>query len=399
MGTFALVLFGRYQLKKYQTSLLYPTEGMEAPILGASVIQELIPKKTNIEKPFIVYGFLPYWTMQKAQVSDHLTHVGYFSLTIDSSGNFVTKTDEGTELGWHRYHSEGFENIRKQTQAQKQKLEILITMMDADEISAFLLSSTSQTNFLKNMKQFVKTQPVDGVNIDIEYAGTVTDGLRAAYTQLLSNLHDELKAADPSIHLSVDVFADSAEKYRIWDIEAISPFVDHIVVMAYDFFRKSSPLSGPISPLFGSEKNRWESDIMQYLKAFLEKVPSEKILLGVPFYGYEWQTVSEAPGSATLPKTGALATYSRVQTLLTDLQIPEQWDNDALSPFVVYKENGKTQTIYYENSRSLSYKLDLVNQARLGGIAIWALGYEGSTNELWDVIDNKTTNFESQKDN
>jgi spore germination protein YaaH len=45
--------------------------------------------------------------------------------------------------------------------------------------------------------------------------------------------------------------------------------------------------------------------------------------------------------------------------------------------------------IYYENSRSMSYKLDFVNQLDLGGVAIWALGYEGRSRELWDVVEQK----------
>jgi spore germination protein YaaH len=48
-----------------------------------------------------------------------------------------------------------------------------------------------------------------------------------------------------------------------------------------------------------------------------------------------------------------------------------------------------TYVVYFENSRSLSYKLDYVNQLNLGGIAIWALGYEGDSRELWDVVNRK----------
>ena len=389
ISAFALVILAKYQLTKYQTTLVWPTDQNSTEVLGTFTSAAKADNSFQ-QPPLIVYGFLPYWTIQKAQVSDHLTHVGYFSISVDSAGNFITKTDEGTEMGWYRYHSSELDQLREQTQEQKQKLEILITMMDADEISKLLTTRSSKDNFLKNLRQFVKTQPVDGINIDIEYAGTVTDQLRSSYTQLLSEIKSQLTAVDPNIHLSIDVFADSAVKYRIWDIEAVAPHVDHIVIMAYDFFRKSSPMSGPISPVFGSEKNRWETDIMENLKAFLEKAPSEKIILGIPFYGYEWQTISEEPGSATLPKTGALATYSRVQNLIKELEISEQWDNDALSPYVTYKEQGRIQTIFYENSRSLSYKLDLVNQAGLGGIAIWAMGYEGDTQELWDVIGEKT---------
>ena len=78
-----------------------------------------------------------------------------------------------------------------------------------------------------------------------------------------------------------------------------------------------------------------------------------------------------------------------MRKLIDDLGLREQWDSDAFSPYLSYEENGKTQMIYYENSRSLSYKLDLVNQAEFGGIAIWALGYDGENPELWTVIQQK----------
>jgi spore germination protein YaaH len=74
--------------------------------------------------------------------------------------------------------------------------------------------------------------------------------------------------------------------------------------------------------------------------------------------------------------------------LIKDEGLQEQWDADALF-HTTYNLDGQIQTIFYENSRSLSYKLDLVNHTELGGIAIWALGYEGTTNELWEVIGQK----------
>jgi spore germination protein YaaH len=161
-------------------------------------------------------------------------------------------------------------------------------MMDADEIS----ESTKQTAQEKsNHLTHVCSQPVDGINIDVEYAGEVTQQLRDAYTAYIVATNKTLEAVDPNIHLSIDVFADTAQKKRIWDIPALAPHLDHIVVMTYDFFRSSSSQSGPVAPVFGSEKNRWDTDIVENLKLFIQQAPPEKILLGIPFYGYEWRTV------------------------------------------------------------------------------------------------------------
>lgn len=387
IGVFVLVVGYRLLLQYSTLPLFIPVDEQWLSSI-ISLPKIFLKPEEKFSSGKIVYGFLPYWTAKDATLHKELTHVGYFGLPIDKHGNFVDSNDEGS-MGWRTYHAIATERVRQQTTSQHQKFEVLITMMSADDIAQFLLDDTAQETFIKNMKQFLKSQPIDGVNIDIEYAGTYDPSLRDAYTQLIKNLSSQLKRFDPTLHLSIDVFADSALKQRIWDIPALAPHLDHIVIMTYDFFRSSSPQSGPVAPMFGSEKNRWDVDIVKTLKPFLDLVPSEKLVLGIPFYGYEWQTVSDQPGSNTYPKSGGLATYKRVQKLLLEKKTTEHWDNDALSPYITYMENGKTQTIYYENSRSLSYKLDLVNETNMGGIAIWALGYEGTSRELWDVIGNK----------
>ncbi len=387
IGVFALVLGLKFLQEKMRLPLEIPVdEQWLSSIVRLPEIFKKPQEKTSTGK--IIYGFLPYWTAKDASIHQELTHVGYFGLPIDKNGNFVDSNDEGS-MGWRTFQAIAVERVRQQTTHQNQKFEVLITMMDADDIAEFLLNDSAQETFIKNMKQFLKSQPVDGVNIDIEYAGTYDPALRESYTALIKNVSTQLKRFDPTLHLSIDVFADSALKQRIWDIPALAPYLDHIVIMTYDFFRSSSPQSGPVAPIFGSEKNRWDVDIVKTLKPFLDQVPPEKLILGIPFYGYEWQTVSDKPGANTYPKSGGIATYKRVQKLLQEKKVTERWDSDALSPYITYKDAGNIQTIYYENSRSLSYKLDLVNETNMGGIAIWALGYEGASRELWDVIGTK----------
>ncbi len=348
-----------------------------------------VSSEETTKKQKVVYGFLPYWNIKTANMNKALTHIGYFSLTLNKDGTIQTKDGKTIEQGWRVYQSDNFENVLTNTQAQGQNMEIVITMMDQDEIASFLSNTKAKKNAVETITLLVKSQPISGINIDIEYAGTVTDELRNSYTEFIKDVRNSTKASDKHTQLSIDVFADSAEKYRIWDIKELHQYVDYVVVMAYDFHRSSSPVSGPVAPLFGSEKKRWDTDVMRCLKFFFSDMPQEKILLGIPFYGYEWRTVSEQPGSQTYPKSGGIATYKRISELLLTERLREQWDFDAFSPYVTYVENGKIQTVYYENAQSLSYKIELVNQAKLGGIAIWALGYEGNTEDLWSIISTK----------
>lgn len=51
-----------------------------------------------------------------------------------------------------------------------------------------------------------------------------------------------------------------------------------------------------------------------------------------------------------------------------------------------YTEDGLTHQVWYEDSRSLKYKVDLVNDYDIAGIAIWKLGDEDP--DFWQVIKN-----------
>ena len=340
----------------------------------------------------IIYGFLPYWNIQKVALQDELTHLGYFSLTIDANGKFIESYNDGElDMGLRRLNSETFLDLGNSLLKKGKRVDIVITQFNHGDIVAFLGSKQAQANFFSSLDSVLLAYPINGVNIDIETSGQTTPELRDNMTSFMKDLREHLNSRYSHVELSIDVYAGAAKNTQIWDIAALAPHVDYIIVMAYDFHRSSSQKAGPVAPLFG-DTAKWEESISYYFHAFLEKAPKEKIILGIPFYGYEWQTTSRESKSHTFPETGSAASYQRVLQLLEqkeELQVQEHWDEVALSPYISYVKDENIYVVYYENSRSISYKLDFVNQLDLGGIAIWALGYEDDSRELWDVIDRK----------
>lgn len=364
---------------------------LSSPINSLSSFRFLQEQPTFSNEKKVVYGYLPYWNLATFSLQPEVTHLGYFSLTIGSDGSLLQQQSDGAEPGFSRFKSDAFLEVAAAAEKQNTTVELVLTQFDAGDITAFLTSETAQKKLLDSLDSILLAQPVSGISIDIELNGTPSPALRKGMTQFMKNVRSHLDSRYEHLQLSVALYASASEDTGIWDITELSSIVDYLIVMAYDFHRRGSTQAGPVAPLFGGKK-LWDTDINHHLQNFIKKVPSRKLLLGIPFYGYEWQTTSRDAQSHTFPDTGSTASVARVQELLKkkkELKVQEHWNSDALSPYLSYIENDLTYVIYYEDSRSISYKLDFVNQLELGGVAIWALGYEGQSRELWDVIKTK----------
>lgn len=339
-----------------------------------------------------VYGFLPYWTMNNATISAEVTDVAYFAVQFDGQGNLVESQDGSPEMGYTRLQSDRFTEWLAEQQAAQRRVHITVVGTSNDDIANLVTRPAARERFQTNLSQLMVSYPFDGLQLDFEYSGTADPAVQAGYVELVKSLKQELQSLNPDLRLSVAAYGTAASKDTdFWDIAQLAPFIDRLIIMSYDYHIRSSAVAGPVAPLFGSETGRYEDDITSNIRDFLAYISPDKILLGVPFYGYEWQVTRGEPGAATFPDSGSTATYQRVQALLNDedVEVQEGWDAAALSPFVVYREGGEQKIIYYDNPRSLSYKLDLVQQLGLRGVAIWALGYEGDQTELWEVIRQK----------
>lgn len=333
---------------------------------------------------FIVYGYLPYWTRTKAQYPKALTHVSYFSLPIQVDGHIFP--DPSPPDQEYRVFKNGIIDELGQL-APHTNIEVTLTMMDQDSIPTFLATPSATTIFIEDVKRLITTYDVRGINVDIEYIRGVDETMQQQFAALMKTLYTSIKKDYPDFHISVAVLADSADKQRLTNIRLVAPYTDHIVIMAYDFHRKGSLLSGANAPLYGKADERWGKNIMASAKQFTDIVPASKIILGIPFYGYEWSVTDTSAYNFTLPDSGQTATYERIKKLLDSGSVVRHWDSTSFTPYLLYQKDGTQQQIFYEDAESLSYKIDLVKQANFGGIAIWAMGYEGGHTELWDTID------------
>jgi spore germination protein len=151
--------------------------------------------------------------------------------------------------------------------------------------------------------------------------------------------------------------------------------------MAYDFHSPDSIIAGPVAPLNGAGVNS-EYDVTTAVERLLQTISGEKLVLGMPLYGYEWETLNTAVRSAIIPGTGVLASNSRAESMLSECATCSAFfDSESQEAFIVYRDpsNGVYHQISFPNQQSVETKLALANKKNLNGVALWALGYEGNS--------------------
>ena len=366
------------------------------------LIESLPPLAPIFNKPGqkIAFGFLPYWNLKLANelTVKPLTHLAYFGIDLTPAGEIKKYDRPGEkEPGWNKLNSDQYSLLHRQLKILGKKVILTVLAMETDQIDTLLAGEQSRSKAIDSILTVYTEKEFDGLNIDFEYMGYPAEETRKNFTLFVSDLAGRCKARNRKCEISLDVFADSAIKSRLYDLSALGKIVDQIIVMAYDFYRPSSTQSGPVAPLRG-KCNRdskttpcLDYDIVTSIGDIAKFVESYKIILGIPFYGYEWQTVDDSFLANTYPKTGSLATYKRIQGFFGNEKISSlsaSWSNLTLTPYLSYVEADKTYQIHYEDAASLKLKIDFIHQAKMGSLAIWALGYEIPYQDLWQTISN-----------
>ena len=64
--------------------------------------------------------------------------------------------------------------------------------------------------------------------------------------------------------------------------------------------------------------------------------------------------------------------YNNIKNFLSDSDAEIFWNNTSLTPWIL-ESNDNIYQIHYENPQSVSYKVQVIKDAHLGGLAIWAI--------------------------
>jgi chitinase len=212
----------------------------------------------------------------------------------------------------------------------------------------------------------------DGFDIDWESPHTAD---AANYQALLEEFRSQMRPVRPGLRLSIAV-GHSPHMLPGTNFAAIAPLVDQVGVMNYDYTGPWSQTTGFIAPLFGNptdphHSNSIEKSIASYIAA---GVPAEKLLMGVPFYGYSWTAVDHTNNGLFQAGHGAHGDepYRYIRTVTANSPIYR--DPRSRAPWLYDGETFWT----YEDAVSVRYKVSYAANERLAGVMIWELSGDTS---------------------
>lgn len=335
----------------------------------------------HVKRPEIV-GFLPYWLLGKAdkQYERFITTLTYFGLAILADGTIMKITNPGElEPGWNNLQKEEVSARLADATQKKLKKSLLIISGDDTVIRELLTDPVSHaTTMMSEIGPIMKEKGFTDLNLDIETFMEASASDRGKFTEFVKTVKDILVSEQLGT-LTIDLIPISLMRPKLYDPTELGKLADSIVLMTYDYHYSGSVTSGAVAPIGGAGETI-EFDVETSVTEALKVMPNEKILLGIPLYGYQWETINEASESATIPGGSSTASVRRItEKLRVCTDCKSGIDPYSQEPYLIYKEGEIYNQIYYEDETSMKKKIDLAKKYSLGGVALWALGYEDDT--------------------
>lgn len=309
-----------------------------------------------------IFGYHPYWMKDRYLNYNFnlLSTLAFYAYELDG------KTGGYTSMN-------GWDTARVVSAAQEAGCRVvLVVHSDKKNIPTFLKSGIAQKTFIATVLQKLDERKANGINIAFD---GMSAKQRDEFTAFIEKLSTAMRNTNRSYQLTVSLpVIDQEPSY---DIAALNAWVDNFII---DFTKKTG--AAPIAPL-AIDSNSLKSGIDRYLN---KSIPSQKFMACMPYYGVRWQYKNK------LSYIG----YDKIRSQYAGL--PVSYDATTTARIDSLDEIGDTVVrIWYDDDKTLAAKYDYILQRELGGVAIWALGYDNSHAELWNTLMDKLVQVDTVK--
>lgn len=266
---------------------------------------------------------------------------------------------------------------------------------------ANLTNATDRSKWVKKNLQTVQKNYLDGINFDFEdFIEENRTDQRDGYTLLVNETFQTFKQANKNYQVTVDVaWSPVGVDSRFYDYLKLSYVSDFLFIMSYD---EQSQIYGEC--VAGANSGFYKT-LSGFYKYYEMGADLNKLVLGVPWYGYIYQCVSITKDNKCAIKhvpfrgvncsdaAGHEINYSYIMaSLLPKSSTGRIWDRETLSPRFNFVNNTITYQIWYDDPESLALKYNISTYHGLRGVGMWnadavdfAIDPQGAKG-MWDAL-------------
>lgn len=255
--------------------------------------------------------------------------------------------------------------IQEDISQKNKKIEILPTLQsfDSSNVSSLVTNSRNIDLFIGKLVDSLEKNSFDGVDLNLE---SIELKDKDNFYIFLEKLSETFQSKKLKLVITVlpkwggedTIYSIKPETRTVLDYSKLAAYVDEIRIMAYDYQNFVKGGIGGIAPI------EWVEEVTKYAS---QKIPKEKISLGLNLYGYSW--IESGGGVIAL-------TESDIVYIRSNYRIVEEGLNQEVKEgFLKYVDSsGLTRVAYFPTEISIKSRIEMARNYGIKNFVFWRLG-------------------------
>ncbi|MDR3715020.1 MAG: polysaccharide deacetylase family protein [Puia sp.] len=228
-----------------------------------------------------------------------------------------------------------------------------------DAVHRIINDSVKRKRLIEDVLKILEKNHFAGVNVDFE---ELQEKKNENLVKFQQQLYERLHARNLMVTQDVMPFNED------YNFKELSKYNDYLFLMAYDQYSDNTG-PGPVCD------QKW---IEGAVDAAVKNIPTEKLILALAAYGYDWKLGKEV--------SARVVSYQEALVTAKDQEATIDFDNNSYNLHYDYEDDDNTKhQVQFTDAATTFNALRFATEYGLSGTAVWRLGSEDP--RIWSFYD------------